>query len=130
MTELRGMSGLDRPEVVRFMFVNAQGRAMSADGFSYILKRQQAQVAPSLQHQKVTPHVLRHSVAMSILQSTGDVRKVSLWLGHADLKTTEMYLRASPVEKLQILQTNTPPSIQPGTFAGVEDQLVRLLSGK
>ncbi len=75
-------------------------------------------------------HWLRHSVAMSILQSTGDVRKVSLWLGHADLKTTEMYLRASPVEKLQILQTNTPPSIQPGTFAGVEDQLVRLLSGK
>ena len=123
-----------RPEVNhRFMFVNARGRAMGADGFRYILKRHvsaAAQVAPSLQHKKVTPHVLRHSVAMSILQSTGDVRKVSLWLGHADLKTTEMYLRASPVEKLQILQTNTPPSIQPGTFAGVEDQLVRLLSGK
>ena len=67
---------------------------------------------------------------MSILQNTGDVRKVSLWLGHADLKTTEMYLRASPLEKLQILQINTPPSIQPGTFAGVEDEVVRLLSGK
>ena len=106
---------------------------MSADGFRYILRQHvsaAAQVAPSPQHKKVTPHVLRHSVSMSILQSTGDVRKVSLWLGYVEQKTTEMYLRASPVENLQILQINTPPSIQSGTFAGVEDVLVRLPSGK
>ena len=117
----------------RYLFVNARGRAMSADGFRYILKQHvsaAAQVAPSLQHKRVTPHVLRHSVAMSILHSTGDVRKVSLWLGHASLKTTEMYLRAAPAEKLRTLESNAPPSIQPGNFAGVEDELVRLLSGK
>ena len=37
---------------------------------------------------------------MGILHATGDIRSVSLWLGHADVKTTEMYLRASPAEKL------------------------------
>ena len=81
-----------------------------------------------IKDKRVTPHVLRHSVAMSILQSTGDVRKVSLWLGHANLKTTEMYLRASPVERLQILEAHAPPSIRPGKFVGVEDKLLRLLS--
>ena len=38
-----------------------------------------------------------------ILRATKDIRKVSLWLGHADTKTTELYLRASPAEKLEIL---------------------------
>jgi len=40
--------------------------------------------------------VLRHSCAMHILQATGDVRKVSLWLGHASMQSTEIYLRADP----------------------------------
>ena len=55
--------------------------------------------------------------------------QVSLWLGHADLRTTEMYVRASPAEKLDILESNTPPSIRPGTFLGVRDSLMELLGG-
>ena len=67
---------------------------------------------------------------MTILHATGDVRKVSLWLGHADIKTTESYLRASPAEKLQILGINTPPSIRPGTFPGARDSLMSVLGGQ
>ena len=78
----------------------------------------------------MTPHVLRHSTAMTILHATGDIRKVSLWLGHADTKTTELYLRASPAEKLEILEANTPPSIRPGKFPGAQDSLMSLLNGK
>ena len=71
----------------------------------------------------------RHSTAMAILRATGDIRKVSLWLGHAVIRTTEVYLRASPVEKLEILAAHTPPEIRPGAFSGAQDSLMRLLNG-
>ena len=117
----------------RYLFLNARGRPMSTDGFTYILKQHvatAAQTVPSLNDKRVTPHVIRHSTAMMILHATGDIRKVSLWLGHADIKTTEVYLRASPAEKLGILAANAPPSIRPGTFSGAKDDLMRVLGGK
>ena len=67
---------------------------------------------------------------MAILHATGDIRKVSLWLGHATLASTEMYLHASPAEKLDILKATVPPSIRPGNFPGVRDSLMELLNGK
>ena len=36
-----------------------------------------------------------------MLQATGDIRKVALWLGHADIRTTEVYLRMDATEKLE-----------------------------
>ena len=123
-----------RPPVKnRYLFLNARGQAMSTDGFAYILKQHvatAAQTVPSLNDKQVTPHVIRHSTAMTILHATGDIRKVSLWLGHANMKTTEVYLSASPAEKLEILVANTPPSIRPGTFPGTKDSLMRVLSGE
>jgi len=123
-----------RPPVKnRYLFLNARGRAMSSDGFAYILKQHvttAARKAPSIGSNRVTPHGLRHSTAMTILHATGDIRKVSLWLGHADIKSTEAYLRASPAEKLGILDATTPPSIQPGTFHGAKDSLMRVLGGR
>lgn len=122
-----------RPPVKsRHLFLNARGGAMSTDGFSYILKRHVATAAetvPSLRDKRVTPHSLRHSAAMAILHATGDIRKVSLWLGHATLASTEMYLHANPAEKLEILKATAPPSIRPGIFPGVSDSLMELLNG-
>ena len=66
----------------------------------------------------------------TILHATGDIRKVSLWLGHAEIRTTEAYLRASPAEKLAVLEANVPPSIRPGIFSGAKDDLMRVLGGK
>jgi len=106
---------------------------MGTDGFAYLLAKHVATAArtvASIDAKRVTPHVLRHSAAMAILHATGDIRKVSLWLGHADVRTTEMYVRASPAEKLGILEANTPPSIRPGSFPGVRDSLMALLGGK
>ena len=63
------------------LFVNAAGRAMTRDGFEYILaKHARAAVTacPSLEGQKVTPHQLRHSCAMVMLGATRDVRKVAI----------------------------------------------------
>ena len=123
-----------RPSVGnRDLLPNACGRALSRDGFAYRLDLPVAaagRAVPSLAAKRVTPHVLRQSTAMTILHAKGDIRKVSLWLGYADMKTTELYLRASPAEKLEILEANTPPSIRPGKLPGALDSLMRLLNGK
>ena len=93
------------------LFLNAAGRMMTRSRFEYILRKHTAVAAkaePSISAKRVTPHVLRHSCAMHTLQATGDVRKVSLWLGHASVQTTEMYLRADPTEKLEALTAMGP----------------------
>jgi len=61
-----------------------------------------------------------------ILQATGDLRKVSLWLGHTHLQTTEIYLRADPTEKLQAIEAVMPPDLKRGRFRA-PDKLIALL---
>ena len=101
------------------LFLNGGGRAMTRSGFAYILAKHAASAAkahPSIADKRVTPHVLRHTCAMHTLQATRDVRKVSLWLGHASLQSTEIYLRADPTEKLEALGVMEPPMLRPGRF--------------
>ena len=62
------------------------------------------------------------------LEATGDIRKVSLWLGHQSLKTTEMYLRTDPAEKLDMLSEWHSPGLGKGRFTGVKDALMAMLS--
>ena len=66
---------------------------------------------------------------MTVLQATGDIRKVSLWLGHAGLGTTQIYLRADPTEKLSIMETMIPPKLRKGRFRA-DDELIRLLTSR
>ena len=114
------------------LFLNAQGRVMTREGFAYLLRkyvRSATHSCPSLAGKQVTPHVLRHTCAMMILQATGDLRKVSLWLGHADMQTTEVYLRADPTEKLEAIEAVVPPTLRRGRFT-VPDKLIASLHGK
>jgi site-specific recombinase XerC len=113
------------------LFVNASGRPMTRVGFTYILRKHvniAARSCPSLTGKQVSPHVLRHSCAMMIYQATGDLRKVSLWLGHAHLQTTEIYLRADPVEKIEAIEAVTPLSLRRGQFT-IPDKLIASLRG-
>jgi site-specific recombinase XerD len=71
---------------------------------------------PSLRNKRVSPHVLRHSCALNTLQATRDLRKVSLWLGHASTQTTNIYLQADPTEKLEALAALKPLALRPGKF--------------
>jgi site-specific recombinase XerD len=48
-----------------------------------------------------------------MLQATRDIRKVALWLGHADVRTTEIYLRLDPSEKLEAMEAVLPPTLRP-----------------
>jgi hypothetical protein len=63
---------------------------------------------------------------MIVLQATGEIRKVSLWLGHANIQTTEAYLRADPTEKLQVMHTVVPPTLRRGQFRA-PDKLIASL---
>ena len=111
------------------LFVNARGLPMTRSGFEYILQKHvktAAQACASLQKKGVSPHVLRHTSAMLVLQATGDIRKVALWLGHEDIQTTEVYLRADPTEKLEALEAVVPPTLKRGEFR-VPDKLIAML---
>jgi integrase len=66
---------------------------------------------------------------MMILQATHDVRKVSLWLGHASVQTTEVYTRADPMEKLEAINTITPPSLRKGHFRPPDKLIASLKPG-
>jgi integrase/recombinase XerD len=112
------------------VFLNAQGRPLTRSGFEYILNKHlqiAAKRCPSLLAKRLSPHSLRHSCALLILQSTGDIRKVALWLGHASCQTTEMYLRADTATLLEVMNKTPPPSLRKGRFRP-PDQLIAMMT--
>lgn len=111
-------------------FLNARDGPMTRSGFEYVLRKHVAMATakcPSLEAKRVSPHVLRHTCAMSILEATGDIRKVSLWLGHADISTTQIYLRADPNEKLSIVELLVPPKLRRGRFKASDTLIASLM---
>jgi site-specific recombinase XerC len=66
---------------------------------------------------------------MIVLQATQDIRKVSLWLGHSTLATTEIYVRADPSQKLEAIEAVVPPHLRKGKFRP-PDRLIALLRTK
>lgn len=101
------------------VFVNARGQPFSRWGVAHVLTchgRTARSTCASLARKRLSPHVLRHTCAMIVLQATHDIRKVSLWLGHSQLTTTEMYVRADPSEKLEAIEAIVPPHLRKGTF--------------
>jgi len=113
------------------LFLNARGDQMTRSGFEYILTKHvkvAAIACPSIASKRVSPHVLRHTCAMHTLQATHDVRKVSLWLGHASVKSTEVYLRADPSDKLEALEAGVAPSLRRGRFHAPDRLLAMLRS--
>jgi len=114
------------------LFVNSRREPMTRDGFEYILEkhvRTAIKRCPSLANKHVSPHVLRHSCALIVLEATKDLRKVSLWLGHASMQTTEMYTRADPSIKLEALNAVTAPKLRTGRFRAT-DKLIAFLTSR
>jgi len=114
------------------VFVNARGEPFSRWGIAYVLRRHAdtaSRRCPSLTSKQTSPHVLRHTCAMIILQATQDIRKVSLWLGHSSLATTEIYVRADPSQKLEAIESVVPPNLRKGKFRP-PDRLIAMLKAK
>jgi integrase/recombinase XerD len=89
------------------VFPTIHGSKMSADAFQYLIKKHTKKAAKqclSLKLKKVTPHVLRHTAAMRLMQANADLASIALWLGHESVKTTYIYLSADMEMKKNILE--------------------------
>jgi len=127
---LRAWLGVRGTTPVPELFVNARREPMTRSGFEYILEKHAhtaSKACPSLATKRISPHVLRHSCALTVLEATKDLRKVSLWLGHANMQTTEMYTRADPSIKLEALVAVAAPKLRSGRFRA-SDKLIASLT--
>jgi len=131
-TALRAWLVIRGPAASPELFVNARGEPFSRWGVAYVLRchtQAASRKCSTLHGKQVSPHVLRHTCALVVLQATQDIRKVSLWLGHSNLTTTEVYVRADPTEKLEAIEAVVPPSLRKGKFRP-PDKLLALLKTK
>ena len=99
------------PGTDSIVFPNARGARLSADGVQFLLAKHVAtaqQQCPSLKSKRVTPHVLRHTAVMKLLQAGVDRSVIALWLGHESIETTQMYLDADLRLKETALSKTTP----------------------
>lgn len=102
------------PEPTTPVFPTAKGTAMSADALQRLVARHlktAAKTCPSLRKKRVTPHTLRHTLAMNLLQSGVDITVIALWLGHESIETTQTYLQADMAMKEQALARAAPGHI-------------------
>lgn len=101
------------------VFTNARGEKLSADGVQYIVAKH-ARIAgstcPSLANKRVTPHVLRHTAAMELLQAGVDRTVIALWLGHESMETTQVYLDADLALKEKALARLEPMGKKPRRY--------------
>lgn len=112
------------------LFPNASGGRLSAHGVHYLLAKHvatAARVCPSLKHKRVSPHVLRHTTAMDLLQQGIEQSVIALWLGHESIETTQIYLDADLELKQKVLDAIVPPNGKPGRYRP-DDRLLAFLN--
>ncbi len=92
-------------------FPSARGKALSRDGVGYLLQEaigRAIPTCPSLATKRITPHVIRHSTALHLLQAGVDIATIALWLGHESIETTHVYLETDLALKEKALAKLDP----------------------
>jgi site-specific recombinase XerC len=101
------------------LFATRTGRRLSTDAVAQRVSTHAATAAiscPTLNGKHLHPHALRHSCAMSLLQAGVDTTVISLWLGHANVRSTDPYIQADMTIKERALALVTPPNVKPGRY--------------
>ena len=124
MTERVGLR--DEP-----LFPTRTGRRLSTDAVERLVRKHATSAASqcrSIRVEGLHPHVLRHSCAMTLLQAGVDTAVIALWLGHADIRSTNVYLHADMTIKQRALELTAPASVPPGRYRPA-DTLLAFLEG-
>ena len=88
-----------------------------------------AQRYPELTKRRITPHVVRHSTAMHLLQSGVDITVIALWLGHESPVTTHTYIEADLAMKERALEALQPRNSPPAGRYRAPDRVLEFLQG-
>ena len=113
------------------LFPNRRGGRLSNDGVQYLLAQHVAtasKACASLRTKHVSPHGLRHTAAMELLQAGVDTTVIALWLGHESVETTRIYLEADLELKERMLAKTTPHDGRPGVYKPADALLAFLKS--
>lgn len=111
------------------LFPSIRGDKLSRDALEHLVHKHSEMTSrscPSLADKRVTPHTLRHSTAMELLQHGVDQSVIALWLGHERVETTQIYLHADMQLKEKALARVVAPDIKPGRYRP-DDQLLAFL---
>jgi integrase/recombinase XerD len=114
------------PNKSAFLFPSLSGGRLSADAVQDLVNKHVAAArmkCPSLVKKRVTPHVLRHTAAMELLQAGVDRSMIALWLGHESVETTQIYLNANLALKEEILAKTNPVNGKPGRYRPTDSVL-------
>lgn len=96
------------------LFANNQHNKLTKEGVSYIITKyvELARTVSTIVPSKVTPHMLRHSKAMHLLQAGVNLIYIRDFLGHVDIKTTEIYARTDTETKRKAIESAYPDLIE------------------
>jgi len=111
------------------LFPSNRGGRLSRDAVEWLINKHTATAAErclTLHDKRVTAHVLRHTTAMTLLQSEISTTVIALWLGHEQESTTRGYLHGDLRLKQRALDRTTPPDTKPGRYRP-SDKLLRFL---
>jgi len=95
----------------KILFPCLRGGSLSSDSVQYLVAKyveHARRTCYSLSQKRVSPHVLRHTAAMELLQAGVDRSLIALWLGHESVETTQIYLDADLALKEKVLAKTTP----------------------
>jgi integrase/recombinase XerD len=111
------------------LFASNRGDRLSRDAVERIVRKHvelASRTCPTLKGKRVTPHVLRHSAAMQLLQNGVDRTVIALWLGHESVETTQMYVHADLILKEQAMAKTQPVAASPGRYRPSDELLTFL----
>jgi integrase/recombinase XerD len=111
------------------VFPTIRGDRLSRDALERIVRKYAATaslVCPSINGKRVSPHVLRHSTAMELLQNGVDQTVIALWLGHESVETTQIYMHADLRLKEKALSRVSSKDSKPGRYSP-DDALLAFL---
>jgi len=97
------------------LFVNSHRQQLSRFGIAHIVSKYvtlAATTCPSLAKKNVTPHTFRHTTALHMIQSHVDITVIKDWLGHADIRTTSLYVEINVEMKRKALEKCPPPGVE------------------